>query len=65
MLRIRAGHSGYSDSFVEHYLVPLIYPAGISHDLQLALAGLVVVVNLALYGWLYWRRFHAGKDSRP
>ncbi len=54
-LRLRAGESGYATGFIEHYLLPLIYPAGLTRDIQLLLAGVVVAVNLWLYGWL-WQR---------
>lgn len=54
-LRLRAGQSGYTESFIEHYLLPLIYPIGLTRDVQLALAGVVVAVNLAIYGWLFFR----------
>lgn len=50
LLRMRAGLAGYGDSFVEHYLLPLIYPGSLTRELQLALAAGVVAVNLALYG---------------
>lgn len=48
-LRRMAGQQGYSDSFLEHYLVPLIYPAGLTRGVQFALAGLVISVNVVLY----------------
>jgi hypothetical protein len=54
-LRRAAGASGYSDGFVAHYLVPLIYPAELTHTLQLVLAGLVVLSNAIIYA-LVWRR---------
>ena len=56
MLRINAGQSGYPESFVEHYLLPVIYPAGLTRGIQYALAGVVMLGNLALYGWLCFRR---------
>ncbi|MCE3265178.1 MAG: hypothetical protein K0R43_4257 [Pseudoduganella sp.] len=55
-LRLRAGQQGYAGGFVEHYLLPLIYPAGLTPTVQYVLAGAVVVVNLVLYAWLLWRR---------
>lgn len=55
-LRIRAGLSGYQDSFVEHYLFPLIYPSGLTRGIQLALASIVIVTNAVLYSWLLHRR---------
>lgn len=51
----RAGQSGYSQGFIAHYLVALVYPAGLTPRLQLALAALVVLVNAAIYGWLIHR----------
>ena len=54
-LRVLAGQSGYPGGFIEHYLLPLIYPAGLTREVQLVLAGFVVLVNLAVYAWV-WRR---------
>jgi hypothetical protein len=63
-LRISAGQSGYTESFVEHYLLQVIYPSGLTREIQLALAGVVVFVNIAIYGWLFLRRrVVAGSDS--
>jgi hypothetical protein len=55
-VRIAAGQSGYTESFIEHYVLDIIYPPGFSRGIQLALAGVVVVVNVAIYGWLWSRR---------
>jgi len=54
-LRRSAGASGYTGGFVEHYVVPLVYPVGLTPAIQLALAGAVVLVNLLVYA-LVWRR---------
>lgn len=55
-LRSMAGESGYTESFIEHYLLAIIYPAGLTRGVQFALAGVVVIINVALYGWLFYRR---------
>jgi len=55
-LRIRAGESGYGESFIEHYLLPVVYPGGLTRTHQLWLAGLVVAVNAAVYAWAIRRR---------
>ena len=55
-LRISAGQEGYTSSFVERYIVPLIYPVGLTRNLQFWLAGLVVGINVILYGWVLWHR---------
>lgn len=56
-LRISAGESGYSDSFIEHYLMPLIYPPGLQAENQWAMATILVATNLLLYGWALRRHF--------
>lgn len=58
LLRRQAGDAGYADSFVEHYLVPIIYPAGLTPTVQLTLAAVVLGVNLLAYLLLLrrWRR---------
>lgn len=54
-LRRAAGDAGYSDSFIEHYLLPIIYPAGLTRSIQFELAGFVILINVAIYGWLLYR----------
>jgi hypothetical protein len=49
------GESGYSGSFIEHYLEPLIYPAGLTVRLQIAMGVGVLLLNGAIYLTL-WRR---------
>ena len=53
--RIKAGNAGYSKSFVEHYLLGIIYPEGLTREVQYFLGALVVVVNVAIYLWLFYR----------
>jgi hypothetical protein len=59
-LRIAAGEAGYTGGFIEHYLVPLIYPAGLTQDVQYVLAAIVVGVNALAYGWVWRRRRRRG-----
>lgn len=54
-LRVRAGDAGYPGGFVEHYLIPLIYPPGLSPAHQRWIGAFVVALNVALYAWA-WRR---------
>ena len=60
-LRLAAGDAGYAGGFIDHYLLPIIYPAGLDAYVQYALGTLVVLLNLALYAWI-WR---SGRCSRP
>lgn len=50
-LRAAAGEAGYSGGFIEHYLIPLIYPEGLTRELQWLLGALVLLVNALVY----WR----------
>lgn len=54
-LRQAAGQAGYSGGFIEHYLIPVLYPGGLTRGIQIALGALVVVLNLVAYGWLLIR----------
>ena len=56
---VRAGRAGYEGSFIEHYLVPIIYPEGLTPGWQLGLAALVVGVNAVVYGWPLVRRYRS------
>lgn len=54
-LRARAGLQGYRGGWVEHYLIPLVYPAGLTRPTQAVLGTLVVLVNVIAYGVLVRR----------
>jgi len=54
-LRQTAGQSSYQGGFVEHYVVPLVYPAGLTRDMQIILGVLVIAANLAAYGFVLVR----------
>lgn len=56
-LRLLAGEGGYAGGFIEHYLLPLVYPPGLDRNIQYLLAGAVLVLNAVLYARL-WRRAH-------
>jgi hypothetical protein len=55
--RLRAAGSGasYETSFIEHYLVPIIYPAGLTREVQWLIGAAVVVVNALIYLYLLAR----------
>ncbi|MGD8998799.1 MAG: DUF2784 domain-containing protein [Granulosicoccaceae bacterium] len=63
-LRLAAGEEGYTVSFVEHYLLPIVYPPHLGRELQIGLGLFVVVINIAVYGWLLARhRRTAGRAA--
>jgi len=55
LLRRRAGESEYAAGFVEHYIVPVIYPTALTREIQVSLGVTVLLINLGLYT-LVWRR---------
>lgn len=55
-LRRRAGEAGYEGGFVEHYILPVLYPGELTREIQIALGVGVVVLNLCIYGWLFRSR---------
>jgi hypothetical protein len=52
--RLRAAADGvaYSGGFIDRYIMPIVYPSGLTRGMQLGLAAEVIVVNLVLYGTL-------------
>jgi polyferredoxin len=55
-LRRAAGTATYTESFIEQYLLPLVYPGGLTREWQLALGGLLLAVNAAIYAAVWYRR---------
>lgn len=56
-LREQAGLTGYPGGFIGHYIVPVIYPPGLTPGMQFLLGLLLVAGNLLLYGWAWcWAR---------
>lgn len=50
-LRALGGERGYSGGFVDHYLVPIVYPPGLGSRAQVVLGILVAAGNVAIYAW--------------
>lgn len=54
-LRRSAGGTGFSGGFIEHYLLPVVYPEALTREIQIALGAGLLALNLVVYGIL-WRR---------
>jgi Protein of Unknown function (DUF2784) len=54
--RMQGGDAGYSGGFIEHYIQPLLYPAGLSRSSQVVLGSIALILNLAAYGILISRK---------
>lgn len=55
-LRQKAGQQGYTGGFVEHYLLPVIYPEDLTRNVQFVLAALVFLVNAVIYAFVWWKQ---------
>lgn len=54
-LRQAAGDVGYESTFIEHYIAPIVYPGGMTRQLELVAGISLPVWNALLYAW-GWRR---------
>ena len=61
-LRGAAGTNGYKGGFIDHYLVPVIYPAGLTTDTQFLLGIAVLLVNAIIYT-LVWRNMRVNEKD--
>jgi hypothetical protein len=48
-LRQRGGSSAYQGEFIEHYILPLLYPANLTPRVQIWLGSMALAVNVLLY----------------
>lgn len=57
-LRRTGGGSGYERDFIDRYVVPIVYPPGLTREIQVILGALLVLVNGAIYvmAWRSHRR---------
>lgn len=55
-LRAAGGEAYTQGDFIARTLLPLIYPAGLTRDIQLLLGACVIGVNAAIYAWVLRRR---------
>ncbi|MBA3260394.1 MAG: DUF2784 domain-containing protein [Gemmatimonadales bacterium] len=54
-LRARAGGAGYEGGFIEHYVIPVLYPGALTRGMQFALGAVVVAINLSVYAYVLRR----------
>ena len=62
--RRRAGRGGYEGGFVEHYLIPVIYPDGLTDEIQFLIGAFVFTVNAVVYSVVVTKWVRA-KRLRP
>ncbi|MEE9495324.1 MAG: DUF2784 domain-containing protein [Desulfobacterales bacterium] len=64
-LRMRGGGSAYAGDFVGHYLMPILYPSALTRKVQFILGGVVIGVNLIIYGYVFFKFYCRKNDSFP
>lgn len=57
-LRRQGGSAGYEGGFVEHYILPVLYPRALTRDVQILLGLIVILLNLFVY-WRVYRRLRS------
>jgi len=62
-LRERGGGRGYRGDFIEHYVLPLLYPESLTRETQVALGLGALALNGVLYGALYRRKRRKGRPA--
>ena len=59
----RAGNAdAYSGGFIDHYIMPIVYPPGLTRETQVVLGVLILVLNFAIY-FKFLTRKRAAKES--
>ena len=60
-----AGEQGYQQGFIEHYLLPIIYPSGLTETVQIVLGTIVIVVNVVVYAFVVRRQLASRGGGEP
>jgi hypothetical protein len=60
VLRGRARLSPYAGDFIARYVFPVLYPAGLTRELQVLIGAFVIAVNVGAYWWVIRRRRNRG-----
>lgn len=62
-LRAKAGLAGYEGDFIEQYLLWMIYPSGLTREVQLGMAAVVLALNVGIYGWMLHSRRKPAREG--
>lgn len=61
-LRRQAGGEGYRGGFIDHYILPILYPGDLTRTIQVVLGLLVILINAVGY-YLFWRKHWRGSAA--
>lgn len=56
-LRRASGSEGYQGGFIEHYIITLLYPDGLTRGSQIFLGIALVMINMMVYAWILLRLY--------
>jgi hypothetical protein len=63
-LRVQGGEAGYEDDFTTRYLLPILYPVDLTRNIQLLLGTVVIVLNVAVYWWIWYMQARVADRNR-
>jgi len=55
-LRRAGGLTDYSQSFIERYVVPVVYPEELAREFQVVMGSALIALNILIYAFLVWHR---------
>jgi hypothetical protein len=55
LFRKLSGDVAYNQGFIEHYIVPLIYPEELTRESQFLMGGFCLLLNIVIYGVILYR----------
>lgn len=55
LLRNKGGNASYATGFVEHYIMPILYPTVLTRKMQIGLGIVVLVINAVIY-IIFWQQ---------
>jgi Protein of Unknown function (DUF2784) len=64
LFRMKGGAASYQSSFIDHYVLPIIYPETLTRSTQIAFGLVVLIVNLFVYGIALHKIFFRGGEKR-
>ena len=53
--RARSGQQMYEGDFIQHYVLPVLYPSELTRGVQIGLGTLVLVIHVVVY-WCVWKK---------
>jgi hypothetical protein len=63
-LRVQGGEAGYEDDFKTRYLLPILYPVDLTQNIQVFLGTVVIVLNVAVYWWIWYMQARVADRNR-